>query len=176
MKKILFLIFAISFYTCVSRKQTFKNLNKIVYKKQNTFDRRIASSNFYNRIKLRGNLAGLQSDTIFIIERVDEPTLKSEGAIWNEKRNVVFLFEETGIINTRKGAIMEMDTMSIRYENWKDLLKDNVERFDTASIDKHEILGGYRTFITQIIHDREVKTFFFHDSQSSSERPSFLKP
>lgn len=71
---------------------------------------------------------------------------------------------------------MGMDTMSIEYENWKDLLKDKVERFDTSSIDKHEILGGYRTFITQVIEGKEVKTFFFRDSHSSFDQPSFLKP
>lgn len=176
MKKVLFLTIAISFYTCVSQKQAFKNINKNVRERQNAFDRRIASSNFYNRIKLRGDLTELLSDTIFIIERVDEPTLKSEGAVWNEKRNVVFLFEETGIINTRKGAVMGMDIISIEYENWNDLLKDNVEQFDTSSIDQHEILGGYRTFITQVIRGKEVKTFFFHDSQSSFDQPGFLKP
>ncbi|WP_146202298.1 hypothetical protein [Dyadobacter jejuensis] len=139
-------------------------MNKNILKQQADFDKRIAITTFSNRKRLSNYF--VKSDTLFLIERVDEPSLKSEGAIWNEKRNEVLVFKETDIIYLKKGYMLKIDTTSINYNLWKDPLKSNAERFDTTSLDKHKILGGYRTFITQVIRGKEVKTFYFHDSYS----------
>lgn len=158
------LLIGIFFTSCISQSG-FVKMNKEILNLQENFDKRIATSTFSNRKRLSNYF--VKSDTLFIIERVDEPSLKSEGAIWNEKRNSVLEFKETDIIYLKKGYMLKIDTTSINYNLWKDPLKTNVERFDTTTIDKHRVLGGYRTFITQVIHGKAVKTFYFHDSYSS---------
>lgn len=157
------ILMTIFFTSCISQNG-FVKMNNNILKQQGNFDERIATSTFSNRKRLSSYFN--KSDTLFIIERVDEPSLKSEGAIWNEKRNRVLVFNETDIIYLKKGYMLKMDTTNINYNLWKDPLKTNVERFDTTTLDKHKILGGYRTFITQVINGREVRTFYFHDSYS----------
>lgn len=99
-----------------------------------------------------------KSDTLFLIERIGEPSLEVWSNIWTSKRDLVYEYERES--ETFKDTVLN-------YQTWQNRHKLNVERFDTTSIDKHKILGGYRTFITQVIHGKEVKTFYFHDSYSS---------
>jgi hypothetical protein len=97
----------------------------------------------------------LTADTIFLIERVAEPTLEVWSNVWTSKRDFVYEY--------KRDSETAIDTV-LSYKTWENRYRSNVEQFDTTTIDKHEILGGYRTFMTQVIGGKEVKTFFFHDS------------
>lgn len=110
---------------------------------------------FINKFQ-KMNLA--KSDTLFLIERIGEPSLEVWSNVWTSKRDVIYEYE-------RESKIFK-DTV-LNYKSWSNRYKINVERFDTITIDKHRILGGYRTFITQVIRGKEVKTFYFYDSYSS---------
>lgn len=99
-----------------------------------------------------------KSDTLFLIERIGEPSLEVWSNIWTSKRDLVYEYERES--ETFKDTVLN-------YETWHNRYKTIVERFDTTKIDRHKILGGYRTFVTQVIYGKEVKTFFFHDSYSS---------
>lgn len=99
-----------------------------------------------------------KSDTLFLIERIGEPDLEIWSSIWTSKRDVVYEYERES--ETFKDTVLN-------YKSWNNHYKTIVERFDTTTIDKHKILGGYRTFITQVIRGKGVRTFYFHDSYSS---------
>ncbi len=99
-----------------------------------------------------------KSDTLFLIERIGEPDLEVWSNLWTSKRDVVYEY--------RRGSEIFKDTV-LNYKLWNNRYKTNIERFDTTTIDKHKILGGYRTFITQVIRGKEVNTFYFYDSYSS---------
>lgn len=82
--------------------------------------------------------------------------------MWTSKRDFVYEY--------KRDSDTSIDTV-LSYKTWENRYRSNVEQFDTTTIDKHEILGGYRTFITQVIGGKEVKTFFLHDPYSSSAHP-----
>lgn len=140
-----------------------------IYKEQNKVGKGFANSAKWTRDDLLSKYSNsiLTFDTIFLIERVAEPTLEVWSNIWTSKRDFVYEYERDS--DTSRDTILN-------YKTWQNRYRSNVERFDTTTIDKHEILGGYRTFMTQVIGGKEVKTFFFHDSWSSFDQPSFLKP
>jgi hypothetical protein len=164
MKKGSIILIYLFFVSCATQNE-FTKMNMNILKQQEIFDKRIATTAFSNRKRLSTYFA--KSDTLFFLEKVDEPSLKSEGAIWSDKRDKVLVYSESDIIYLKKGYTLKIDTAKINYNLWKEPLKNIVERFDTTSLDKHKILGGYRTFITQVIGRKEVKTFYFHDSYSS---------
>jgi hypothetical protein len=99
-----------------------------------------------------------ESDTLFLFERIGEPDLDIWSNVWTSKRDVVHEYKS----DLKGGG----DTV-MNYKEWQNYYKEKVERFDTTTIDKHKILGGYRSFMTQVIRGKEVKTFFFDDSYSS---------
>ena len=124
-------------------------------------NKNFANSAYWGRKEFISKLQKMdlgKSDTLFLIERIGEPSLEVWSNIWTSKRDVIYEYE-------RESQIFK-DTV-LNYKTWQNRYKLNVEHFDTTTIDKHRILGGYRTFITQVIGGKEVKTFFFHDSYSS---------
>ncbi len=110
---------------------------------------------FLKKIK---KLSISDSDTLFMFERIGNPDLDIWSNVWTSKRNVVYEYRQ-------ESEIMK-DTV-INYKIWQNNYKGSIERFDTAAIDNHTILGGYRSFITQVIPGKAVRTFYFHDSYSS---------
>lgn len=140
-----------------------------IYNEQNKVGKIYANSAKWTREDLLSKYSDniLSSDTLFLIERVAEPTLEVWSNIWTSKRDFVYEYERDSEISR--------DTV-LNYKTWQNRYRNNVEQFDIATLDKYEILGGYRTFITQVIRGKEVKTFFFHDSYSSYDQSGFSKP
>ena len=124
-------------------------------------NKNFANSAYWSRKEFISKFRKLEftkSDTLFLIERIGEPSLEVWSNIWTSKRDWVYQYERDS--ETFKDTVLN-------YKFWQNRYKLNVERFDTTALDKYKILGGYRTFITQVIRGKEVKTFFFHDSYSS---------
>lgn len=140
-----------------------KKVSKRIYKAQRK-EMTFASSAYDGRKQLI-NLSTLNYsptiDTLFLIERVGEPSLEVWGNVWTSRRDIVVEY------NNDSGAFK---LSVLNYQEWNSSLKSKSEVFDTTTIDKHKILGGYRTFLTQVIGRSEVKTFFFHDSRSSFDQ------
>ncbi len=152
-------------FLCLLGCKTEKNISFVqvsdkIYQSQSKVHRFSISA--YNGRKLLSakikDLSFSKSDTLFLIERIGEPDLEVWGNAWTSKRDVVYEYV--------KESDSFKDTV-FNYKSWNNRYKTNVERFDTTSLDKHKILGGYRTFITQVINGKAVKTFYFHDSYSS---------
>lgn len=160
MKKcIILLIFLIG---CkVSANITFnQKVSKKIFVSQSQ-NKNFANSAYWGRkefIRKFQNINLMKSDTLFLIERIGEPSLEVWSNVWTSKRDVVYEYERES--ETFKDTVLN-------YKSWNNRYKTNVERFDTTTIDKHRVFGGYRTFITQVIGGKEVKTFYFHDSYSS---------
>ncbi len=133
-----------------------KSVSTDLFQYQSVFDTRLAIASLWERKVLIQKHSEICSDTIFLIERIDEPSLQAQNTIWTSKRDMVLDY-------SREGALK--NTM-YKYSDWSDPLKNVTERFDTLSIRKVLLLGGYRTFITQIIPDKGINTFCFSDDGS----------
>lgn len=148
------------FIATVVACQTQKNVvSTNIFKKQTTIGKGFANSAKWSRddILTKYSKTLFPFDTLFLIERIGEPSLEVWSNIWTSKRDVVYEYERDS--ETFKDTVLS-------YQSWKNRYKSNTERFDTTTLDKHKILGGYRTFITQVIRGKEVRTFYFHDSYS----------
>ena len=157
----LIILFTVLVIACHSLKGT---IGSNIYKEQDKVGKGFANSAKWAREDLLSKYSNdnLTSDTIFLIERVAEPTLEVWSNVWTSNRDFVYEY--------KRDSDASIDTV-LNYKTWQNRYKGNVEQFDTTTIDKHEILGGYRTFITQVIGGKEVRTFFFHDPYSSSAHP-----
>ncbi len=159
MKKYVLILFC--FLSCKTQQRLeFVDVSQMVYKVQKKLHRYSISA--YNGRKLFSakirDLSLSKYDTLFLIERIGEPDLEIWSNIWTSKRDVVYEYHRE--YKTFKDTVLN-------YKLWNNRYKTNVEKFDTTTIDKHKILGGYRTFITQVINGKEVKTFYFYDIYSS---------
>lgn len=135
--------------------------------KQQSSNRTLAISAYLGREKLiRKKLSPNFSklDTLFLIERVAIPEQSVWATIWSSKRDKVIEY-------VNENDIFQDTTYN--YPLCKEPLMPNVEKFDTNAIDKHLILGGYRTFITQVINGKKVKSFNFDDATSSFRQSIF---
>ena len=145
-----------------------KKVSKRIFEAQRK-EMTFAKSAYFGRRQLL-NLSSLHysptKDTLFLLERVGEPTLEIWSSAWTSRRDIVIDYSNDS------GAF---ERSVLGYEEWNSSLKRKSEIFDTTTIDKHELLGGYRTFMTQVIGGKEVRTFFFHDSQSSFDQSRFRK-
>lgn len=151
------ILFIVIVVACQTQKSV---VSTNIFKKQNVVGKGFADSAKWTRDDILSKYSKtiFPCDTLFLIERIGEPSLEVWGNIWTSKRNVVYEYERE--YETFKDTVLN-------YNLWNSRYKTNVEQFDTTTIDKHKILGGYRTFITQVIRGKEVKTFYFYDSYSS---------
>lgn len=151
------MLLCVIFFSCQTSR---KSMSKLIFKEQVKVGGVFANSTNWTRNSLSTDYRSLfaQNDTLFIIERVGEVDKKVWGTIWDSNRAKVLEY------SNESGMLLDS---TYNYSNLKDYLVYHVEKFDTASLDKHQILGGYRTFITQVINRKKVNTFFFSDAKSS---------
>lgn len=156
MKKIYFTIIIFFVVLGVSCQSTKKIISTKIFEKQNTLGKGFAKSAKWARDEIFKKYSKhlFPSDTLFLIERVEEPGLTVWGFVWTTKRDLVY--EYLRGYQTTKDSI-------INYSNWEETFKNNVEQFDTASIPKIHVFGGNRVFITQVIRGKEIKTFYFSE-------------
>lgn len=93
------------------------------------------------------------SDTLFLIERIDEVDKKVETFVWSSNRDSVLNY------NNQSGLVKSW----IAYRTFKDPLKTITESFDIKLVkSKNSYLGAEYVFTSQISNGK-IKTYLFAD-------------
>jgi len=145
------------FCSCLTTKGLLSpNQFKLLQKKQMSLNQTFANSAKWSReLAMQKSLFNNfnSSDTVWIIERIDEVDKKVYSLAWDNKRETIIKYNNEQNFNY----------YFLDYKELADPLKTIVEEFSVKDIDNTKsYIGAYHVFISQIT-EREVKSHYFLD-------------